>query len=386
MAAGKIRKTEIIINVLFWLAMTLSVVGLFIYGGYQLYRWRTDRGFHSFHVGTKKKKPTKEDSISEESTESEQSVKTEKSEKSEKSEQPKKTEKPTKSKPRKKLQESEEKPNPPSALALDMEYIDQELKVVLNKRDRDSPYLTIDYTNTMFGIHTLMHKSNAKAYESFMRKRGKFIMELLQSRFGDMKWNFNPTACSPGYWHAIIISSDIPQSLFDYYKTLPKSPLYTWYPDDLLDKIIDFSAKPENENENFIINLEPTELAGNTYYVYLNSFIRETNNLDFKQLAFERLTDALAKHLADKYKVELMYDEDNNQYYIPQSQRWQLEKNAKLSGLNPPFSALMAKREAERAKKAEQDKIEKTKLSTPDAEQHESNDDSDSQSCSAKSL
>lgn len=373
MAQKKATITEIVINILFWAAMTLSVFGLFIYGAYQIYLKTQDKPLHYFRLGSKKTKTKMKHS--EEASEHSSNTIEPKSEEKEPEESVK----------------SHEKPGRPSALALDYEYIDQEMKMVVQTYQRrlSSPnnytkWLMFDYTPVRFGLHKLMSESNPEAFKELMTKRGNFIMRILQNKFGDMTWNFNPSRpAAQGHWYEIIISSEIPQKLIDYYINLPKDPLYTWYPDELLQKIIDFSAQPKDQDQNLVINLEPKELAGNTYYVYLNSFVEETKNPAFKKQAFAVLIEELEKHLANKYKIQLNYDEGNDQYFIPHDQRWQLESGANLSALNPPFSALAAKREAERAKTAG-DKKELEKSSADITEDTEEAKDSESRSFRSK--
>lgn len=49
----KLSGSEIAVNVLFWAAMTFSVIGLIIYGGYQIFRWREGKALHYFRLNPK---------------------------------------------------------------------------------------------------------------------------------------------------------------------------------------------------------------------------------------------------------------------------------------------------------------------------------------------
>lgn len=343
MARRKPTNTEVFINILFWIGMTMSVVGLFIYAAYQIYRKTQNKSFHYFKWNTTKSKAV--DGESEE-------VSAEKSN-----------------------QNSNVGTHPTINDFVDMD-IKPDVEAYLKKLENytgnldKTPKLIIDYTPS---LSRLMSKTDQKAYESVLVKQRNDILYHLQNITSDDL----QIVTSPD----VKVSSRLqiknpPQALLDYYNNLPKHDLDARTSDEFCELLLKLAYKKyEDGSLSFMIDLEPKELANHSLYQSLDTFMQALqNSKNFKSEAINVLFQLLQKYIDQNYdgaslmclidkkgnvmgygipagKVHI-YEEDNLDIFLeayrnkhPQNVNDLKEENSIIShSADPTFTAKGAKR------------------------------------------
>ncbi len=341
MAKRKPTGSEIVVNTLIWIAMALSVIGLFIYGGFQISRWWKGKSFHFFKLSAKKEKATTEasvDTLSEETVDNSEN--------------------------------SKNKLSCKDFLDLDIKadvdtYL-QELKKYNAKHavDDEPPVLNIDYTPT---LHELMTSTNKKAYEGvLMAQRNAIIYHLQTITSG----NFNFVMSNDSSATAIVVNNPS-QELLDYYAKLPKNAMDARTSDEFFEIIIKIAVeKYKGEEKSLMIDLEPQELATHPLYQSLNLFIKLSEEPGFKQKALNQLFLSLQTYIYNNYNqvelLTLLSEQKTIRYGIPKGPQGRYQedeveifltayrKKSEIShSADPTFSAKGAKKVARRKSEAD---------------------------------
>lgn len=344
MARRKPTNTEVLINILFWIGMTVSVFGLFIYAAYQIYRKTQNKSFHYFKWDTKKSKAVEE--------ESEEASAEKSNENSNVGVQPTIND----------FLDMDIKP--------DVEAYLQELKKYNASPEEygEAPVLKIDYTPSQ---SALMMKTDQKAYESVLLKQRNDILYHLQNlTSGDLHIVMSPDVTSS------LLIKNPSQILLDYYNKSPKHDLDARTSDEFCELLIKLAYKKHKDgNQCFMIDLQPKELANHPLYQSLNTFIKSIDKPEkFKDNAINELFLTLQQYIDKNYnnaglmclidkkgnvvghcipagKVRI-YDEDEMEVFLeayrkkyPQNVNAEKDENSAIShSADPTFTAKGAKK------------------------------------------
>lgn len=367
MAQRKPTKTEIFINILFWAAMTISVVGLFIYGAYQIYLKTHDKPSHYFRLGSKKSTSSPQPSQEEET------------------------------------QLSEQLPENSTNEILVTNCIDQVIKDANQNYDQNlrmhdtrvnfqggkydtEPRFEIDITPRLLDLNFVLNKLDSGIYQQCLAARQEIFKGHLQKKFNvyTIGYSSNGGYYPQGDYRGAGISvENRPDEMKQFYYALADNPLYTSYKSENFFKLlIELSINKHNSGD-LIIDIAPQALIGHTYYQFANDFIQRSGNPDHKKAIEQNLIDKLKDFLSEKYQINLQEGA-----VITQDEIGKLQKdfpNMKIEikhSDDPNFSALKAKRIG---KKGSGDVNQSRSVEdTEETDKSDPNKDSDSQSFGSK--
>lgn len=279
MAARKPTRSEIIFNVFFWAAMSLSGIGLLIYGAYQLFLKLTGKPFHYFKepyffskMNSKEKKTVTGDATEEEK--SEQTTE---------------------------LSVNSSAPSVNDFLDMDIREDVESYRQVLEQDHEEPPVLKIDYTPS---LADLMSKTNKKAYESVLAKqRNSIIYHLQNITSGKVDFIMSNDVAATS-----LLIKNPPQELLDYYAKLPNSPLDARTGGEFCEILIRLAVKKHKEGDkSLMFELDPKELVTHPLYQSVNEFIKQSNDNKFKDKALNQLFQMLQQYIHDNYNAVTLY-------------------------------------------------------------------------------
>lgn len=326
----KLSKTEKFVNFLFWAGMGLSIIGLIIYGSYQIHRWRHDKPLHYFKIGKKTHNPT--EVITASSTEDDENstapTETQAEEKTLATNQVKYF--------RPKVPENQDDDENLSSDdsfkfklgrkdALKPDYVDYLIKTNMNFMLTKDARQNISVYPSFSNIAKVMFKINEDRFRALQDKLFSKVWRRVNSRFSNANLIIGTTMTvegSPAPRHVGVKPET--QGFYNYYRDLKLPENRFRDSNDLFSEWVLIAMKHHDSQSDtpMTINTFPEELGHDPYYWYYSKFTKEgteeENNQLFEQVHLP-LIQGFAAYLNDNgIEGTIKYDDKGSILLTPE--------------------------------------------------------------------